>query len=56
MWTVETHLEEAGKVGVLDTVLGIVLESGQGFDQESGQGFDRESGQGSGLGWEFDQE
>lgn len=57
MWTfhrqmVETHLEEAGKVGVLDTVLGIVVES----DRESGLGFGLGSGLGCGLGWEFDQE
>lgn len=51
----ETHLEEAVKVGVLDTVLGIALESGQGFDRESGLGSCPGSGLGSGLGWEFDQ-
>lgn len=63
MWSyhrqmMETHLEEAAKVGVLDTVLGF----DQGTDRES----DLVLGQGSVLGsdpvlgleleWEFDQE
>lgn len=67
MWSyhrqmVETHLEEAAKVGVLDTVLGF----DQGTDRESDLVLGQESVLGSDPGsdqvlgleleWEFDQE
>lgn len=47
-----THLEQAGMVGVLDNALGFVLESGQGIDRESGLVLGLELD----LGWEFGQE
>lgn len=57
-WTAETHLEEAAKVGVLDTDQGTDPESDLALGQGSGLGPDPESALVLGLEfeWEFDLE